>query len=440
MLPYYPASIVLEPPQNRVGMNSNTRIAQWEPPPRPDWVRRVNEEGRYLDIKAVVPLDENSLLAAAMKNTGLSDFGGEDWREPFRVFVKALDEEADLNLMGRLMTRSDILMHLEARLRIEQTYKDHPEIDAQELAPPILIVGSGRCGSSAIQNLLSLDPDNSSPRHWEALFPTPPPEKDTYFSDPRIGVTDARMDQWNRVTPELLSVHEFRGHMPTELLQIEAISFQNSGWLDLYGVAPSFNAYLAPRGFVPSMTYAKRVLKLLQWRNRRKRWILKSPDAMRSLADVFKVFPDIRLVWMHRDPLKAVASAVSLVGTLCWIRSDKPLNEQMIQSITNPVNLSNTFNRILDQIDSGEIPGERIHHIKYPDFIADPIGTIESLYKDLGVSLSAPARSAMEEFLKKSPREARPAHKYGLGDSDQVSRERELFARYQNRFGIESEL
>jgi hypothetical protein len=421
-------------------MNSNTRIAQWEPPPRPDWVRRLNEEGRCLDIKAVVPLDEGSLIASAMKNTGLSDFGGEDWREPFRVFINALDEEADLNLMGRLMTRSDILMHLEARLRVEQAYKEHPEIDDQDLASPILIVGSGRCGSSAIQNLLALDPQNGSPRHWEALFPAPPPESGTYFSDPRIPLADARMDQWNRVTPEVMSVHEFRGHMPTELLQIEAISFQNSGWLDLYGVAPSFNAYLAPRGFVPSMTYAKRVLKLLQWKNPRERWILKSPDAMRSLTDVFKVFPEIRLVWMHRDPLKAVASAVSLVGTLCWMRSDKPLNDKMIESITNPVALSNTFNRILDQIDSGEIPEGRIHNIRYADFIGDPVGTIEALYRELGIALSVPAREAMEGYVRANPREARPLHRYRLGDADEVSRERRLFARYQSRFGIEDEV
>src|SRR5262249_41519680 len=145
----------------------------------------------------------------AKANTGLSDFGIDDWVEPFRIFIKALDEEADLTLMGRLMTRSDILMHLEARLRIEETYKRHPEIDAQQLAPPILIIGSGRSGTSALQNLLSLDPDNGTPKHWEALFPCPPPEAATYHGDPRIRLADERMRQWNRVTPEVISIHEF---------------------------------------------------------------------------------------------------------------------------------------------------------------------------------------------------------------------------------------
>src|SRR5262245_32546145 len=87
----------------------------WQPPPRPEWVRRINEEGECMDISGVVPLDENSLLKSARRSTGLDDFGADDWREPFRVLIKAAEEEAELNLMGRLRLRSEILQLLEAR-------------------------------------------------------------------------------------------------------------------------------------------------------------------------------------------------------------------------------------------------------------------------------------------------------------------------------------
>src|SRR4029453_18721287 len=152
-----------------------------------------NEEGACLDLKSVVPLDEDSLLSHARKNTGLSDFGSDDWHEPFRIFIKSLEEEADLTLMGRLMTRSDILMHLEARLRIEDEYKRHPQIEDEEMRSPILIVGSGRSGTSAMLNLLSLDPDNGTVKTWEALFPAPPPEAATYRPDPRIAKAHDRI-------------------------------------------------------------------------------------------------------------------------------------------------------------------------------------------------------------------------------------------------------
>jgi Sulfotransferase family len=419
--------------------NINYRVAKWQPPKRPEWVERVNEEGRCLDLKSVVPLDKDSLIGHAKANTGLTDFGSDDWYEPFKVFIEALDEEADLTLMGRLMTRSDILMHLEARLQIEDWYKRHPEIDDVELAQPYLIVGSGRSGTSAIQNLLSYDPDNATPRHWEALFPAPPPEKATYHTDPRIELADKRMDQWNRVTPELESIHEFRGNMPTELIQVETPAFQNNGWLDLYGFVPSYHQYMAPRGLSNSFKYARRILKLLQWKNPRRRWILKSPDALRDMPGLIEAFPELRLIWMHRDPIKSVASAVNMVGTLYWVRSDQPLSDQAIAQLTSAQGLATHFDHILDQIDAGVVPADRFAHVQYLDFVADPIATVAALYSELGIDLTHEARSAMEGYLKSHPREARPKHRYETGDQDILTSERRLFERYETRFGVARE-
>ena len=56
---------------------------------------------------------------------------------------------------------------------------------------------------------------------------------------------DQRMTQWNRVAPEMASIHEFGGDMPTELIQLEALSFQASGWLIFCGFTPSYVAYMA---------------------------------------------------------------------------------------------------------------------------------------------------------------------------------------------------
>jgi hypothetical protein len=64
----------------------------WKPPPRPEWVQRINEEGSYMNISGVVPLDVDSLLNAAQRATGLSDFGAEDWREPFEILIRSLEQ------------------------------------------------------------------------------------------------------------------------------------------------------------------------------------------------------------------------------------------------------------------------------------------------------------------------------------------------------------
>ena len=418
----------------------NYRVKQWTPPARPEWVRKINEEGSYLDIAGIVPLDEDSLIATAKANTGLSDFGSDDWREPFKVFLKSLDEEANLNLMGRVMTRSDILMNLEARLRIEDTCKRHPEIEDQELATPMMIVGSGRSGTSAIQNLLSFDPDNGTPKHWEALFPCPAPEAASYLTDPRIAIADKRMTQWNRVTPELMSMHEFGGDMPTELIQLEALSFQARGWLLFCGFTPTFDAYLTPKNSLAGLRYTKRILKLLQWKNPRQRWLLKSPDSMRYLPELFEVFPDMQLIWMHRDPLKTVSSMVSLVGTILWVRSDQGLDERSTAQLTNPAGLAGLFGMVMDQIEQGKVPGNQFRHVQYVDFINDPLATVEKLYLEMGTPLTGKARQAMADYLQEHPRDNRPTHKYNVGDAQRLAEERKLFERYQTKFSVKTEL
>ena len=40
--------------------------AQWQPPPRPEWVQQVNEEGYCMNVSGVVPLDERSLVIIAV--------------------------------------------------------------------------------------------------------------------------------------------------------------------------------------------------------------------------------------------------------------------------------------------------------------------------------------------------------------------------------------
>src|ERR1700704_1051558 len=92
----------------------------WTPVPRPEWVQRINDECSCLDIRSVVPLDEQSLLDHARRNTGLDDFGEDGWRKHFRVLLKAIVEEARLNFIGRVLTRSDLLTYLEARLQVAE--------------------------------------------------------------------------------------------------------------------------------------------------------------------------------------------------------------------------------------------------------------------------------------------------------------------------------
>jgi hypothetical protein len=90
-----------------------TTQAAWTPAPRPEWVTTMNRVGTIVGSPAaLVPLDEPSLLDAARTATGLDDFGGDEWREPFRILLADIENEADLHLAGRLLTRFTFCAHL----------------------------------------------------------------------------------------------------------------------------------------------------------------------------------------------------------------------------------------------------------------------------------------------------------------------------------------
>jgi hypothetical protein len=417
-----------------------TRKNQWTPPARPAWVQRVNEEGACLDLKSVVPLDEDSLIKAAQANTGLSDFGADDWYEPFQVLIRSYNEESSLHLMGRLMARSDLILYLEARLRIEDTYRRHPEIEDEQIVKPIVIVGQGRSGTSGLLNLLAQDPDNVACRTWQAYFPCPLPDDVARGVDTRITRADQLITQWNRVVPELVSAHEFNGEVPTETIQLHCLSFQSPSWFSMVSPAPSYVAFMAQRGVLPALQYEKRVLKLLQWQQPRKHWVLKSPDATRYMPEVMAVYPDVTLVWSHRDPVKSLSSAINTLGTLGWTRTDQPLMPGVFDHVTSADNCAAMLCQPIKLIEGNAALRASLCNVQYRDFLQTPLAVVQQIYALCGRPLTEAGRAAMQHYMDDYPRTTRPAHRYDIGPPAMVAKERQAFAHYQQYFGVPNEV
>ena len=412
---------------------------RWQPPPRPEWVQRLNEEGYCMDIRGVVPLDEDSLIHSAMAATGLSDFGGDEWREPFRVLIRALEDESGLNLMGRLWARHEILLLLQARLQIEDTYKRHPEIADEEISQPIIILGQGRSGTSFLQNTLTANPDNKSLLQWEAMFPCPPPEQASYETDPRIEQADRIANRWNRVIPTMVSMHEWNGRVPQECCEIMALTFMAPSWLGLLGQVPSYDQFMMTQDYTPAFEYHKRVLKLLQWKNPRKHWVLKDTQHMDRLELVLKTYPDACFIWIHRDPVRAFASVINLIGTTQWSRCDHPFSTGGYEFVTDISFSAARLNAVINQLEAGVVPPRQMYNLLYKDYISDPIANIEKIYLHFGIELNEKSRQGMVSYLREKPRDKRPPHKVDVGSPEDIANARQAYQRYQDYFSIPSE-
>ena len=392
-----------------------------------------------MDICGVVPLDADSLLNSAKQSTGLSDFGADDWYEPFKVLIHALEDEAALNLMGRLKARSDLLLYLEARLQIEDTYKRHPEIDDEQITKPLIVVGQGRSGTSFLLNVLSADPGNGAITHWEYMFPCPPPEKATYHSDPRIAKADKLIKQWNRITPNMTELHEYAATVPAECAQMLAITFNSAMWFAFFAQVPSYIAFVSKLDVDTNLRYHQRVLKLLQWKNPRSHWVLKSVPHLDVMPELLKVYPDACFIWPHRDPVRALASAIDTAGTAQWAHSDFPLKDASFDVVLDPRTTAARLELAIDRLEKGVVPKAQMFSILYRDLVNDTMGTIEKIYRFHDITFTDAGRHGIATYLRENPRESRPAHKVQKGSEDMIARDRKTFKRYMDYFGVAEE-
>lgn len=409
----------------------------WTPSPHPEWLQAMNQEGGYLDLAAVVPLDETSLLQHARQTTGLQDFGDDLWRQPFTVLIRSLEQEAELTLMGRIMARSDIILWLSTRLQVTDTLKKNPEILDEEITAPTVIVGLPRSGTSILFELLSQDSDVGVPLMWEALQPCPPPDSATYHIDPRIEKAHQIFTQWNRVAPEFSSMHEMRGDIPAECGLLMASTFISDHCAALHQTH-SYSAFCADVDYFPVYQYHKKILQILQWKNPRKRWLLKSPEHQVHLDTLLRVYPDAHIVQTHRDPIKCMASSTSLIGTLYYMRSDQPFNAQLFADVIMGDATAKRLEYVIDQRKSGAVPEENIVDSRYQDLMDNPIECIEKIYTYFGLTLTDDTRSRMEKYLRDKPRGKFGQHSYEIDECKAL--DRDLFRPYQALYNVPDEV
>lgn len=403
-------------------------------PKNPDWVIQANQEGLHFDLESVVPLDFDALVNTAMRKSGLKDFGEDYWRSPLQMMCDDLDQLAELTLYGRLMARSDILQWLNTRLQIIDLCKQHPEILEQPVPTPTFIVGLPRSGTSILFEVLAQDPDVGVPEMWEALIPCPPPEAATYDTDPRIEQAHQLVTQWNRMVPEFATMHEMAGRIPSECGLLMAGSFISDHNASLH-MTDNYGGWHAQADLTKAYEWHKIVLQVLQWKNPRKRWLLKAPAHQSKLDVLLKIYPDAQIIQTHRDPIACMGSATSLMACLYKMRSDKAFNAAAFDEFLVGEATAQRLELVIDQVADGVVPESRICDSRYCDLMDEPIACVEKIYGHFGMPLSDGTKQRMLDYLAGKPKGKFGKHSYESDASD-----RHWFKRYQEYYGVPSEV
>ncbi len=376
------------------------------------------------------PLDAEAMHAKAIAETGLDDFGADDYRGRLDVYLAALQEIPGMHDAGVVNFHAQIVQWLKNRLLLTDLLARHPEINDIELVPPVVIAGLPRTGTTHLHNLLAAGSTFRTIPYWESNEPFPLPSEQGVEPDPRRARMDVAVQVMNLVMPYFPLMHEMTTDHVHEEIQLLANDFSTM-LFETLGHVPRWRDYYLSHDQTPHYEHLATQLKALQFLRGGRRWLLKSPQHLEQLPVLNAVFPGVVVVFTHRDPLPVALSMLAMITYSARMhRYPVPVQEIAATWIDRLELMLNALVR-----DRAVLPPERSIDIRFDDFMADEMGVATSIYELAGEPLTGEARSAIEDYLAghqrgRLGRVATSAEMFGL-DEDNV---RARFEPYTQRF------
>lgn len=382
-------------------------------------------------------LDAGAMLARAEAETGLSDYGDPSLTARFGAAVELLN---GLGMDADGCRRAADVCHwlLTTRLEFFEDRSRYPIAD-EVIDRPMFVTGEPRSGTTLMHALMSVDPDARALRFWEVMYPSPPPGV-TGSDDPRRSQADADWREINAKLPKWLHSHPYNDMLGDGLPEDERT------WAFDFRVMTPTAWWRVPMQTVvgglptdPAAQYRihRAMLQQCQYKRPRKHWVLKGFHGFR-LAEMFAAYPDAGLLWLHRDPVQVAASRTMMMADI-------------LEGIVGPVDLHAAAKMHLDltrasianTMTNPLVDDPRIMHVRYTDFVADPVATVRDYYDFCGRSVTADAETRMRDYLANNKGDRHGKFRYStrlLTDiGEDLDALNEEFRPFRDRFGVEIE-
>ncbi|HYD96493.1 MAG TPA: sulfotransferase [Noviherbaspirillum sp.] len=362
-----------------------------------------------------IALSEDALVAAARRETGLEHFGDDSHLPGLRVLLRSLEAEARLNPFGRFYAKTNIVGSLKNRLWANACFEAHPEIRRRKIVAPIVIVGPHRSGTTRMQRMMSADTRLSHLKTWEGFNPAPRPGLPDMGRTIRREEVRKALGAVDRLYPGAFVGHPMDADWAEEEMLLLNHSFCSFSILGSYHVPGYFNWFLQHDKTGP-YRYMADLMRLISWSRGEPegtRWVLKNPQHMLDLDALMAVFPDAKVVFTHRDPLKTVASVMSLMWHYAVQHTDAPMRGPMRDTWMRFCETA--ARRCIEK--RHLIPASQQLDVYYDDMNSDWRAVMRRVYDFAGIGFSAEAEQALGGWLARSESESRHgSHRYSLDD------------------------
>ncbi len=246
-------------------------------------------------------------------------------------------------------------------------------------------------------------------------MPQPRPPRPSWDSDPFYVAMQEGYRQHHVEHPEFMELHYLGADQVEECWRLLLQSMRSISFECLAHV-PTYSSWLQGKGWLEAYRRHRRNLQLIGLNDVGKRWVLKNPSHLFAIDDLLAVYPDALVIQTHRQPKVAIASACSLSAhaTAGW-------SERFVGSVIGADQLE-LWARGLEEFMTARERYDQAQFcdVWYEDFVADPVGTVESVYAHFGLPLSGAAADAMRarhaEWAQAGSGQSGAGHRYSLSD------------------------
>jgi hypothetical protein len=357
-------------------------------------------------------LDPQRLLSGARRESGLEHFDEPDITEPLERLTQALKSEARLTEIGVHTWHGRLLNTLVTRLRARDWFERHPEILAEELPPPVVILGLARTGTTLLHRLLATDPRFYAAAWWEVRFPVPTTPEDIAGTQ-RIPAAKAEVAGILAAMPDLAAIHPWDALGADEdIMLIDQTLLSTTA--ESLACVPSYRSWIHGLDLRPAYRYLIKLMKFLQWQKKQRGqradyWVLKTPMHLGYVEVIAELMPGAVFVQTHRDPLVTMPSFASFVHMLWAMGSNAADPHEAARQWS--ATLEQHLNHCLEQRQKLANP---FIDVDFRETVSEPQRVVERIYRRIGVPMTDETRAGVNAYMATHPREGRPKHEYTL--------------------------
>lgn len=380
---------------------------------------------RYADF-------EPALHEAARKTTGLDDFGGDEYREGLARAIESFAADLPDDDATRAHAFALTLPGLVGRLHSERGWRARPDCLEQPIRRPLVIAGIPRTGTTALHNLLALDPRFQILESWIIPNPIVRPPRAEWSDHPLHRAAVLRTEALLQSSPRVAAVHDVGPDDPDECLALMMQGFVTNQLPSLLHL-PTYDDWYLAQDELASYRCLADNLRLIGADEPGKPWLLKNPTHLLRMGALLATFPDAQVVHTHRDPVETFASLCSMLAAY---RGD-PAPGSEAARVIGPRQLRLYRQAVAHTMDVRERHPDAFHDVHQAELRADPIGVVRGIYARFGLAWSDAVEARMRAWVEAqtgvSPRGPRPdPADYGL-EPDEI---REAMAGYAARHGL----